>query len=34
MNLLTELKRGVVMVNEGLTIKKSKMDQVEKGMQI
>ena len=33
MNLLTELKRGIVMVNEGLTIKKSKMDQVEKGMQ-
>lgn len=31
-NLLTELRRGVMMVKEGLTIKKSKLEQVEMGI--
>ena len=32
-NLLSETKRGIAILNEGLTIKKSKLEQVEKGLQ-
>lgn len=32
-NLLSETKHGIALLNEGLTIKKSKLEQVEKGLQ-
>lgn len=32
-NLLSETKRGIAILNEGLTIKKSKLEQVENGLQ-